>query len=110
MAMRGAGLRRVQKGVDQLTPFMGSNISGRRTWLGQFGRLPNVWQDVLRDQSDRVNYVIYSYGTPIAWHVPDGSSSFWVIPEVTYSVTTTNHQNVVRVATEHRGFYAERKW
>lgn len=38
-------------------------------------------------------YVIYSYATPIAWKMDDK----WFIPDVKYSVTTTRHQNKIRV-------------
>lgn len=44
----------------------------------------------------RADYVVYSYSTPIGWHVPDEG---WHVPEVIYSVTTSNrHQPVVRMA------------
>lgn len=38
-------------------------------------------------------FVVYSYGTPIAWFTEaDG----WTIPDVKYSVTTSRHQSSVR--------------
>ena len=40
------------------------------------------------------DFVIYSYGTPIAWHHASG----WEIPAVRYSVTTSKHQGIVRRA------------
>jgi hypothetical protein len=56
---------------------------------GTFGRLPAMF----RDSASHADYVIYSYATPIAWHGPDG----WVMPPVTYSVTTSKQQG--RIAT-----------
>lgn len=40
-------------------------------------------------------YVIYSYGTPIAWISAHGK---WFVPEIRYSVTTSKHQSIVRGA------------
>lgn len=41
-------------------------------------------------------YIVYSYGTPIAWHV--GPRNEWVVPNQKYSVTTSKHQSIVRSA------------
>lgn len=38
-------------------------------------------------------YVVYSYGTPIAWRPAGGA---WVAPQTRYSVTTSHHQSLVR--------------
>ena len=50
-------------------------------------------------RSDRdfygIDYVIYSYSTPIAWLRGDGS---WVMPEAGYSVTTKRHKAIIRAA------------
>ena len=50
-------------------------------------------------RSDRdfygIDYVIYSYTTPIAWLRGDGS---WVMPEAGYSVTTKRHKATIRAA------------
>lgn len=49
-------------------------------------------------------YVVESYSTPIAWRLPnrmtgeDDSTQVWVMPNVKYSVTTSRHQNKIRVA------------
>ena len=51
-----------------------------------------------------VNYVIYSYNTPIAYRRVadwnrDGTANYeWIVPDVRYSVTTTKHQGKVRTA------------
>ena len=59
------------------------------------GRLPLRW--VQRYQDDQhapgVVYTVLSYATPIAWVRADGQT---VIPPVSYSVTTTRHQNLCR--------------
>lgn len=44
--------------------------------------------------SDSGGYVVYSYGTPIAWRTASG----WYVVEQKFSVTTSKHQNYVRRA------------
>lgn len=44
----------------------------------------------------RADYVVYSYSTPIGWHIPGEG---WHVPEVTYSATTSSrHQPILRSA------------
>ncbi len=47
-------------------------------------------------------YVVYSYGTPIAWHVACGRND-WTVPDVRYSVTTSHHLSLTRQAITFRG-------
>lgn len=54
------------------------------------GMLPSDYLDDLRG----AEYVVYSYGTPIAWY----KQGDWTIPALKYSVTTSKHQNYVRRA------------
>lgn len=42
-----------------------------------------------------IDYVIYSYATPIAYRTADGQ---WTIPDAKYSVTTSKHQSTIRYA------------
>lgn len=58
------------------------------------GRLPAEHHDSERQAS----YVVYSYATPIAWHVPDVG---WIMPMQKYSQTTTQHQNHIQVTLEN---------
>jgi hypothetical protein len=53
------------------------------------GRLPREFVESARS----ARYVIRSYATPIAWLARDGQ---WVVPDVTYSPTTSRHQSLVR--------------
>jgi len=74
--------------------FKGSNLQGV-AWLQGTGYLPAEYRDELLTgwESGTVDYVVYSYGTPIAWHsVNDG----WNIPPIKYSRTTSRHQSTVR--------------
>lgn len=47
-----------------------------------------------------IDYVIYSYTTPIAWLRGDGS---WFMPEAGYSVTTKRHKATIRAAIAETG-------
>lgn len=42
--------------------------------------------------ANRIDYIVWSYGTPIAWHTEDG----WTMPDARYSATTSRHQGQVR--------------
>lgn len=59
------------------------------------GRLPVEW--VRRYDADNRNpgivYTVRSWATPIAWILATGQI---VIPDVSYSITTTRHQNLCR--------------
>lgn len=83
---------------------------------GEFfpNRLPYAYAGLFNRTKDQIVYVVLSYETPIAWVLVGGEV---VIPDVTYSVTTSRHQNRVRavllpdtvgkpysVTWEHEGF------
>lgn len=56
------------------------------------GRLPRRVAERFyeaRERNGRYLPTFYSYGTPIAWL--DGDT--WVIPDVSYSITTSHHQS-----------------
>ena len=53
-------------------------------------RLPGQFHE----SAASADYTVRSYGTPIAWRI-DG---VWVVPDVRYSVTTSQHQGAVRTA------------
>lgn len=63
------------------------------------GEALRMWE---RDWA-RIQYVVWSYHTPIAWCVAVGTRGVeWVIPDVTYSVTTTRHQGFVQTAMHYQ--------
>lgn len=74
--------------------------------LSQLGQLPDEWRAKWRQDKGEIDYVIYSYETPIAWRVSDTwygnhgqtHSHRWVMPNVKYSLTTSKHQGKVRTA------------
>lgn len=71
-----------------------------------FGNLPNRYSGSVRSAS----YVIKSYATPIAWFatIPHDidplpfllgdQAGQWVVPDVSYSMTTNGHQALVQAA------------
>lgn len=59
------------------------------------GDLPESYHEALA----AANYIIFSYQTPIAWRVPRGTNyGGWWLPDVTYSLTTTQHQELIEAA------------
>ena len=78
--------------------FKASALSGKfEQYRPQTGRL-NVWESDKLTESREVSkemYVVYSYGTPIAWHT---QAYGWYVVEQKFSVTTSKHQNYVRQA------------
>lgn len=70
-----------------------------RTWCGRngspdwrsFGYLPDEYRAAVR----AARYVVYSYDTPIAWVTQDGER---VVPDIGYSLTTSEHQLAVKQA------------
>lgn len=63
---------------------------------GAFGQLPEDWKRTLRARWAHIGYVVFSYSTPIAWF--DRDANAWIVPDHTYSVTTTRHQSAVAYA------------
>lgn len=73
-------------------PFKRGNLSAEK--FGPFrtgGHLPAA--EVIKMLRDEPTYIVYSYDTPIAWITTDGTA---YVPDVTYSVTTTRHQRIVK--------------
>ena len=81
--------------------FVAASMSARATdtdhqYRGGAGILPYDWASTFySDTADGLAYVVYSYATPIGWERSDGLR---VIPPVSYSVTTAQHQRKVREA------------
>jgi hypothetical protein len=73
--------------------FKGFNLSlAPNCFQISFGRLPSDIVATFAQQE--VDYIVYSYGTPIAWHGKFG----WHLPAIKYSQTTSRHQSIVRSA------------
>ncbi len=97
MAMQTAGRNAVDANVSNRRDFQHGNVSGQTyTASGDVstGQLPAEYRKMLAEAVGAV-YVVFSYRTPIAWWSGDGG---WTMPNVRYSVTTSNHQNLVMLA------------
>ena len=96
MAMRGAALKAVISALNNRKTF-GKDVTGSAmsaVWLPdriERGQFP---ADRELPRPDEVEYVVYSYETPIAWLLKDGTV---IVPNVRYSNTTTNHQSLCRI-------------
>jgi len=76
-------------------PFKANSMAGIYFQEGKYlhtGRLQSDVVALLKDH--KPDFIVYSYGTPIAWHHANG----WEIPAIRYSVTTSKHQGIVRRA------------
>jgi hypothetical protein len=80
---------------------------GTRVWSGHsgpatsFGHLPTMYYAPVREAV----YVVYSYGTPIAWVTENEDRSsrepyVYHVPDIGYSPTTGQHQMECRAAWE----------
>lgn len=86
---------KVPTNIRDLIPFKthGALCSESVSGLGPFdsGRLRGKDEDAFRADMANIDYVVYSYATPIAWHTPKG----WYKVEQKFSVTTSKHQGTL---------------
>jgi hypothetical protein len=98
------------KAIHDLTPAQSSTGSLRMIegTVSYTARLPErMSREYFTSVHDGdVTHTVLSYATPIAWRLAEGC---WVIPEVKYSVTTSKHQGIVRVATSAPESYFDQK-
>lgn len=66
-------------------PFKSGSLTGHAYAAYGLGYLRSAWHPAFYDDANTIDYVVYSYSTPIAWHTPQG----WTVPNETYSVTTS---------------------
>ena len=99
--------RDAHEGIRELVDFNAGNVTGRNVYYNidtgypytksakwsvrGAGYMPRAFaNDYLENlRAGNVLYVVWSWWTPIAWlHKDEG----WIIPNVFYSVTTSQHQ------------------
>lgn len=84
--------------------FNGSSMRGRNKVIGDAGRLPDAWRSVYYNVVNEIDYIVYSFATPIAWHTRNG---LWYIPRVTYSRCSARHQwYAFKAAMTENAFHA----
>jgi hypothetical protein len=101
--------RQVAREVNMMRNFRTATLShrgenireGASLSLPTDTQLPAEWQD--RFIHSGAQYVVWSYDTPIAWWVPTSEGGpkethGWVIPDVSYSVTTSRYQGMCNLA------------
>jgi hypothetical protein len=103
MAIHGKNRDKITEAIRARRDFRIANMSGTRIgsrYPVQGGELNHHPAERARLDTgiDRgeITYVIYSFATPIGW-VEDGAG---YVPDVRYTITTTHHQNVARVALD----------
>ena len=78
------------------------SFRGRKNSSPDFGRMKNPenkrqLEQFIRD--GKVDYVIFSYATPIAYRIRENDNRVrWVVIDQRFSVTTSKHQGRVRAA------------
>ena len=85
--------------IARLDEFEASALSGRWAWVPQTGRLTDPVSLAQLDEAQKLGaqiYVVFSYGTPIAWY---SYTHDWHLVSQKFSPTTSKHQSVVRRAT-----------
>jgi hypothetical protein len=78
--------------------FKASALSGTyKDYTPSEGRLNREEYEILESamNESRVAFVVFSYGTPIAWHT---DARGWYVVSQKFSVTTSKHQNLTRHA------------
>jgi hypothetical protein len=78
--------------------FKASALSGTyKDYTPSEGRLNREEYEILESamNESRVAFVVFSYGTPIAWHT---DARGWYVVSQKFSVTTSKHQNLTRRA------------
>lgn len=63
--------------------------------FAETGQLNADGRDAFRSDRDRIDYIVYSYSTPIAWHTVDGE---WFVVAQKFSNSTARHKSIVRDA------------
>lgn len=102
MALQTRTQNTIAANIETRTAFKAGNV--RADWYPTAadvptGRMPSDHVSAMLTASkSRPVYVVFSYGTPIAYYanaLAADTGNGWVESGVRYSVTTTNHQNVV---------------
>jgi hypothetical protein len=93
---RNTSKSKINKAFDSLTPAQNSTgtLWGEATSNPDQGHMDTALYKALL--ATEPVYVVCSYKTPIAWAVRGSEGLVWVIPNDTYSKTTTAHQNFIR--------------
>lgn len=93
------GWREFKRVLEALKPFKTGGALKGVTSVEGFGRFVNGPQyNQMRSDwlANEIDYVVYSYATPIAWH--NSRANEWRTNNDKYSMTTTHHQSAIFTA------------
>lgn len=96
--MSYSNYRQAEARIADLQDFRGNNWRGTTNKTDVFfGKLEGQSLEAFKDawSAGTLTYVVMSYSTPIAWVLEDGTK---VVPDDSYSQTTTRQQRAVRRA------------
>ena len=87
--------------IDERRPFdthgaLRGRLRPESTESGYLRSKSNAAAQLWLADQDKIDYVVYSYNTPIAWHVKSATFNEWIYPDVRYSPTTGRHQSKIR--------------
>lgn len=99
MATHGKARERTIKDLSNLKPFKRAGFAMSAVEGGMTqgtGQMPEPYAEQFKTLRDAglLAYVVMSYVTPIAWVTTGGQT---IIPDVSYSMTTSHHQSLCRV-------------
>lgn len=109
MTVRKVTRRQAAREINMMRDFRtttgshrGENVKGDgQHSLPSNTQLPeSLWSEF---QNSHAEYIVWSYDTPIAWWTPTvkggpKETHGWVIPDVTYSPTTSRYQSACNLA------------
>jgi len=90
----------IAKHLANREPFRTHGALRAETFSYGAGRLPADWWNTFTARVNVIDYFVYSYQTPIAWHDTEAG---WVVPDERYSQTTSVHQGRIRAALTYNG-------
>lgn len=104
MAINGKERHKVEHALRYEQEYKGGSALTIRKHFDTWGRFPydreNGYPVKTPHGNLEVRTWVYSYGTPIAWVTVHGTV---VIPDESYSVTTSGHQGLCRAYLGRRG-------
>jgi hypothetical protein len=100
MATHGNAREVTVNALRTLAPFKRSGFAmvGHDGAVSETGRLAEDYVKLYRNAS--ILYTVTSYATPIAWVTVTGDV---IIPDDSYSMTTSHHQSLCRAYLANRG-------
>lgn len=97
-AIRGAGYSELRRALRERLPFKtGGALYGTDTAIYTTGQLNHTELSRFERDRDRMVFVVYSYATPIAWVLDDGT--VYKVQQ-RFSVTTSRHQSFLYLLGE----------